>query len=275
MPLKHEAIVSRKDCYFIDPLKITILAGWNPRTEFGTPEDEELKADIIENGVLDPLSVKKDPDGNIVLLHGERRLRAVLSAIADGKEIASVPCFVERNTISDSEAMFINLSKMKGKPLNPIEEAEAFQRLRAWGVPAYTIAKRLGKSAVFVYKRLLLVDASEELKQEIKDKGINLAEAEKIILKSNGNVEQQKVEIEKTKEKKEKIKAEKKEKKEQVETETITVKTMSRDQMQDVLRDFEGRLDGDMTDYQDGYTNGVINTLKMVLANDEGYLDET
>jgi ParB/RepB/Spo0J family partition protein len=190
MPFKHSSLVSRKDYYFLDPLQIKIRPNWNPRQVFDTQEDEELKLSIIENGVLEPLEVKRTGE-DIVLINGERRIRATLKAIDEGHEIKGVPCLVQRHTMSDTEAMFLALNTNTGKRLEPLEEAEAFNRLRNWDIPVQTIAQRMGKSVPFVYRRLLLVDASAELKSEVKDKKINLTVAENIIKESDGSVQDQ------------------------------------------------------------------------------------
>jgi len=190
MPFKHESVISRKDYFYLDPTKIVVREGWNPRQEFDTLEDEELKLSIIENGVLEPLEVKRTGD-DIVLINGERRLRATLKAISEGNEISGIPCLIQRHTMSDTEAMFLALNTNTGKRLSPLEEADAFVRLRNWNIPVSTIAKRMGKSAPFIYRRLLLIDATPELKEEIKEKKISLTDAERVIKESDGSPEKQ------------------------------------------------------------------------------------
>ena len=190
MPFKHDAVVSRKDYFYLDPKQIVVREGWNPRQEFGTVEDDELKLSIIENGVLEPLEVKRT-GFEIVLINGERRLRATLQAISEGHEIAGIPCLIQRHTMSDTEAMFLALNTNTGKRLEPLEEADAFARLRNWNIPVSTIARRMGKSTPFVYRRLLLIDATPELKAEIKEKKINLVDAERVIKESDGSAEKQ------------------------------------------------------------------------------------
>lgn len=185
MAIKHPAITGRSNIYNVDPTQIKILDDWNPREDFSG--EEELINFIIENGpVFSPIYVRKPKNSDdIILVAGERRLRATLRAIKDhGIEISSIPCIFTRPTISESEAMFLTLSENEGKRFNPVEEAEAFNRLKSWGVKVSDIAKRMGKSQVHIYKRLILIDASEELKKEISDKNISLSDAEEIITTS-------------------------------------------------------------------------------------------
>jgi len=191
MAIKAEGIVGRGETYKVNPLSIHIKSGWNPRTDF--TGHEELVEFIKENGpAFNPLRVKKLKEGEIQLIAGERRLKAVCECIESGIPIEWVPCIFERSTMSDTEAMLLTIFENEGKPFQPLEEAEAFQRLKGWGMNVSGIAKRMGKSEVFIYRRLTLIDASEELKQEIKDRKINLTEAEKIIKDSDGDTGKQK-----------------------------------------------------------------------------------
>lgn len=188
MAIKHEAITSRSNIYNVDPRAIQVRDGWNPRTEFDGID--ELANSIFHNGLKVPLQVRK-VDDDIFLIDGERRLKAIRILIEKGVEIVSVPCIFADRNISDVEAMFLAISANEGKPLDPIEEAEAFNRLKNWGVTVSNIARRKGKSEVFVYRRLLLVNASPELQAEIKAKNINLTEAEEIIKTSQGIIDDQ------------------------------------------------------------------------------------
>uniref|UniRef100_A0A6H1ZXB1 ParB-like N-terminal domain-containing protein n=1 Tax=viral metagenome TaxID=1070528 RepID=A0A6H1ZXB1_9ZZZZ len=194
MAVKHDAIVSRSNLYMVDPRQIKIQAGWNPREGklFDSDEEREsLKSSIRENGVLVPLHVKKIGE-EIILLNGQRRLTCAIELIDEGCEIASVPCLFSRHTISDTEAMFLSVIANDGKRLTSLQEADAFNRLRNWGISVADIAKRIGKSEVLVYRRLLLVDACEALKKEIEAKNINLTEAEEIIKQASGSTPRQK-----------------------------------------------------------------------------------
>ena len=95
--------------------------------------------------------------------------------------------------------MFVSLVSNDGKRLEPLEEAEAFRRLTAWGVPVKDIARRMGRSSVFIYQRLKLVDASPELKQAIEEKEVSVGTAAKIVQESAGNPMSQKQGIAKAK----------------------------------------------------------------------------
>lgn len=188
MAIKNENIVGRSDVYHVKPNAIKITDEWNPRISFGDQDDIDLKNSIIENGVRVPIRVKKTKDGEIVLVDGERRLRAVYLAIDEGNEIEGIPAIFERRGISDAEALIDALVANTGKPLNPIEEASAFNRLRNWGLSIRKIAEKIGKSFQFVQNRLKLVDASEDVKQKVVNKEINIGDAVNIVDESDGNI---------------------------------------------------------------------------------------
>ena len=184
-----EGVVARKDYHFIDPRVIQVRDGFNPRTDFSG--EEELMASIIKNGVIEALKVKRDQNNNFILINGERRLRATLRAIAEGHDIKGIPCIVERPGISDIEALFVALITNTGKPLDPTEEAGAFQRFINYGLTTKEIAEHLGKSAEFVRQRLTLVDAAPAVKTAVKNGEISIAQGVSIVKESGGDPDQQ------------------------------------------------------------------------------------
>ncbi|MFW6001938.1 MAG: ParB/RepB/Spo0J family partition protein [archaeon] len=181
MAIKNENILGRSDVYQINPKGIVIKDGWNPRKVFGDDQDKELRDSIITNGVKMPITVRKEKDNTIRLIDGERRLRAVRDALANGYEVESVPCIFIKKTVSDTDALIHSLIANTGKPLNAVEEAEAFKRLKDEGVHVQEIANTFGKSIPHVYNRVRLADASDEIKQKILNKEITIDNAMAII----------------------------------------------------------------------------------------------
>ena len=178
-------IVNRNEVFNVEPAKIIVRGGWNPRTDFSGEDD--LVSSIAQNGVIVPLRVKRAQDDQIILIDGERRLRATLRAISEGHGIKSLPCIFERQNISDPEAMVVSLLTNAGKPLDPVEESEAFSRLANWGLTQQDIATKIGKSVSYVAQRLELRDASPELKQAVQDDAVSLKTARDIVSQCNGD----------------------------------------------------------------------------------------
>jgi len=180
--------VGTKQYFMFDPKKIIVKNNWNPRTDFSGEAD--LVESIIESGVEVPLLVRKSGE-EVILIDGERRLRAALKAINEGAEIAGVPIIVARKNISDIEALTTTLIRNDGKPLAPVEEAQAFGRLIKWGIEAREIAKRIGKSDVFVYQRLKLIDATPEIASALAEGAISIKDASEVVEESGGSIEGQ------------------------------------------------------------------------------------
>ncbi len=189
MAITHKAILGRETIYLIDPRQIKIVEGWNPRQRFGGQEDSELKESIRENGVLSPIRLKKI-NNELFLINGERRLRACLELISEGCNIKA-PAIIGRKGISEVEAMYLAVTENTGKPFNPVEEATAYGRLISWGEPVKDIARKFGKSVQHIRNRLVLVDASAEVKESIINKEIQIKDAENIVKDSNGQIDSQ------------------------------------------------------------------------------------
>jgi ParB-like chromosome segregation protein Spo0J len=193
MPIEHPAILGRHlKTYKVDPRQIEVDPTWNSRTDYG--DLEELSADIETNGLLVPLDIKK-VGNRLVLVNGERRLRAIKMAINRGAEFPFVKCEIAKPGISDVEAMLLQLGTNRGKPFEPLEEAEGYRRLEAWGLPVAQIAKRSGKSVQHVRGRLQLVQAGPDVRQAIKDKAVPLKAAVGIVRASEGDLKKQAAEV--------------------------------------------------------------------------------
>ena len=115
---------------------------YQPRTEFDEQGLKELADSIRENGVFQPILVRKRKTGQgYELVAGERRLRA--SKLA-GKD--TIPAII--TDFNDTQMMEISLlENIQRKDLTPIEEAQAYEQLiKKLGYTQDELAKRLGKS---------------------------------------------------------------------------------------------------------------------------------
>ncbi|MCZ6706735.1 MAG: ParB/RepB/Spo0J family partition protein [Chloroflexi bacterium] len=112
---------------------------------------EELAASIRENGVLQPILVRRTEPGQYTLVAGERRWRAAQMAGLD-----TVPAIVD-NTV-DTDALILALvENIQRQDLTPLEEAHAYQRLVESGLTQEQIAKDVGKSRSAVSNALRLL----------------------------------------------------------------------------------------------------------------------
>jgi ParB family chromosome partitioning protein len=93
-----------------------------PRLRLDEARLEELAASIRANGVLQPILVRPYANG-YQLVAGERRLAAAQRA-----GLLQIPAQV-RDVPDDRLLEFALIENLQREPLNPLEEAQAFQRL--------------------------------------------------------------------------------------------------------------------------------------------------
>lgn len=165
----------------IKPSEVVIREKWNPRHDFEGEED--LVQSIVANGVRMPISVYKEED-MYVLIDGERRVRACLKAVASKflKAEPELTAYLEPK-FAEKDSLYITLVSNDGKPLLPVEEAYAYERLRKQGDSLEEIARRVGKTAGHISSRLKLLAGTDELKAAVADGKIGTTLATKILKK--------------------------------------------------------------------------------------------
>jgi ParB family chromosome partitioning protein len=147
---------------------------FQPRREFDEARLKDLSESIRMYGVLQPLVVTRreftKEDGGLAveyeLISGERRLRA--SKLAGLRE---VPVIIRGEAEDDQVKLELAIiENLQREDLNAIDRARAFQQLAdQFGFKHDDIAKKVGKSRVFVTNTLRLLQLSEEMQQAILD----------------------------------------------------------------------------------------------------------
>ena len=137
---------------------------FQPRREFDKGALKELANSIREKGILQPILARPNPDGGTKspyeIVAGERRWRAAQIA-----QLHDVPVIVRDMT--DNEALQIGIiENVQRSDLNPIEEAEGFQRLiDEFSYTQEVLAKTLGKSRSHIANTLRLVGATNKVRE--------------------------------------------------------------------------------------------------------------
>jgi ParB family chromosome partitioning protein len=131
---------------------------FQPRKDFRPDDLADLESSMRTNGLLQPISVRPAPGGaGFELIAGERRLRA-----AQRLGWTDVPAIVK--TIDDRSLLSLALvENLQRTDLNPIEEAEGYQRLIAeFELTQQDVADAVGKdrSTIANILRLLALPAS-------------------------------------------------------------------------------------------------------------------
>ena len=138
-----------------------------PRTRFDADALEGLAESIRQNGVLQPLLVRRLENGMFELIAGERRLRAARLV-----GVRRLPCVV-MDVSDERSAVFALLENLQREDLGIFEEAEALSRLmRQFDLTQEDIAARIGKAPSTVSNKLRLLRLPDDVRREIVRNGL-------------------------------------------------------------------------------------------------------
>lgn len=159
-----------------------------PRKYFSQEKMEELKESIKNNGLIQPIIVRKVE--NIVqnkyeIIAGERRYRACKSL---GFE--NVQCVVIQAGDSKSYEYSV-LENIQRENLNPIEEAESYVMLmEVYGYTQENMAQKLGKTRSAISNKIRLLKLPEAIKSYVRTGKLSYGHARTLLgLKDNFEVE--------------------------------------------------------------------------------------
>lgn len=144
------------------PLEKLQRGRYQPRKEFNREALQELADSMTSTGLLQPLVVRSIDDDHFEIIAGERRWRAAQLAGWD-----NITCLVNRfsNEQAAEASAIENIIRID---LNPIEEANAYQRLiDEFGYIHDEIASAIGKSRVKITNTLRLLKLDSTLQQLI------------------------------------------------------------------------------------------------------------
>ncbi|WP_100401293.1 ParB/RepB/Spo0J family partition protein [Bacillus sp. FJAT-42315] len=158
---------------------------YQPRKVFNEEAIEELKASIIEHGILQPIIVRQSIKGYEIVV-GERRFRAAKAA-----ELDKVPVVVRK--LSDQQMMEMALlENLQREDLTTIEEATAYQTLmERLDFTQEQLAKRMGKSRSHIANYVRLLTLPEQVQQYIMDGKLSMGHGRALVgLKNKEKISQ-------------------------------------------------------------------------------------
>lgn len=134
-----------------------------PRKTFDESKLEELAESIKEHGLIQPLVVRKSPNGYEIVA-GERRWRAARKI-----GIREIPAIVRE--LSDEENMLLAIiENMQREDLDPIEEAEGInQMIERYGLSQEQVSKSLGKSRPYITNQLRLLKLPKQIRRMVSE----------------------------------------------------------------------------------------------------------
>jgi len=147
-----------------------------PRKLFNESALKELSASIKEKGVLQPVIVSRTGDGSFSLIAGERRWRASLLA-----GLKKIPALI-KNVASKDALEIALIENIQREDLNPIETAEAFNRLiKDFDLTQEELSDRVGKERATVANYLRLLKLPDEIKTLIYNSSLSMGHARALL----------------------------------------------------------------------------------------------
>jgi len=169
-------VKSEASSYFLCPISKIVANRDQPRKLFSKEGLEELADSIRENGVIQPLIVRKIEGGLYELIAGERRFKA--SKLVG---LEQVPVVVLEATEEHSLELAL-IENIQRQDLNPIEEALAYKQLmERYHYTQEECSKKVGKERSTVANALRLLNLSEEIRGYIIEGRISMGHARSLL----------------------------------------------------------------------------------------------
>lgn len=144
-----------------------------PRKFFDQSSIEELAQSIRDNGLIQPITVRPDGNGQFMIVCGERRYRAHQSA-----GLPAIKAYVS-NVSDDQLAINAIIENLQRSDISPMEEARAYAAQIERGYTPETLAAKLGmkKNAFRVKWRLSLLNLNPDYQKLVESDQLNPTQA--------------------------------------------------------------------------------------------------
>jgi ParB family chromosome partitioning protein len=147
-----------------------------PRTRFDDEKLEELTQSIKENGIIQPIIIRRKNNNGFEIVAGERRWRAAQKA-----GLKKVPAVLRE--VSDEKLLELALiENIQRHELNSMEEARAYQKLiKTLGLTQEMVASRVGKDRVLIANYLRMLRLPEDIQKLVEDEKITVGHARALL----------------------------------------------------------------------------------------------
>lgn len=158
------------------PIEYLQPGKFQPRKHFSTQKLQELADSIKAHGLIEPLIIRKLSPDAFEIIAGERRWRAAMLA-----KIAEVPALI--CTYDDEKTAAISLvENIQRENLNPIEEAQGYQRLYSqFHFHQDEISLLVGKSRSHIANLLRLLNLSSSVQALVQSEVLSLGHARVLV----------------------------------------------------------------------------------------------
>ncbi len=149
---------------------------FQPRTEFEAEALEDLAASIREQGVIQPITIRKLGYDHYQIISGERRLRATKLA-----GLKHIPSYIR---VANDEQMLemALIENTHREDLNPIEIAISYQRLiEECSLTQDTLSNKVGRNRSTISNYIRLLKLVPEIQLALRNKYISMGHARALI----------------------------------------------------------------------------------------------
>jgi ParB family transcriptional regulator, chromosome partitioning protein len=150
---------------------------YQPRTRMNPEALQELADSIKAQGLMQPVLVRQPgSDGKHEIIAGERRWRAAIIA-----GLAEMPALV-RDVPDQSAAALSLIENIQREDLNPLEEAQGFQRLiDDFGLTHDQVSQAVGRSRSAVTNMLRLTQLAKPVQEMLHDGTLDMGHARALL----------------------------------------------------------------------------------------------
>lgn len=158
------------------PVDLIEVNPFQPRTDFDEEALNDLAVSIKEQGVIQPITVRKADNDKLQLIAGERRLKAAKMA-----GLTDIPAYI----ISADDSAMLEMAiveNIQRENLNPIETALGYKQLvETFKLTQEMLSERLGKSRSYITNMLRLLKLPAEIQIGLRQESISTGHAKALL----------------------------------------------------------------------------------------------
>lgn len=155
-----------------------------PRREFDPEALQELADSIREIGIIQPITLRKLPDGTYEIIAGERRWRASQMA-----GLTTIPAYIR--TADDENVMEMALiENIQRQDLNALEIALAYQHLlEQYDLTQDRLSERVGKKRATITNYLRLLKLPASIQVALQNRQLDMGHARALLTLDNPSLQ--------------------------------------------------------------------------------------
>lgn len=155
-----------------------------PRKNFDQEALNDLASSIKVHGIIQPIVVNKEPNGDYLIIAGERRWRA-----ANLCGLKTVPVIIKNYTSKQVKEISL-IENLQREDLNPIEAARAIKELmEEYGLTQETVSERIGKSRSNIANTLRLLTLYPDVIKMVEDGKLSSGHARCLVVIEDKNAQ--------------------------------------------------------------------------------------